>query len=373
MTRIGVDYTAAVAQSAGIGRYVRELFTAFHQLEHKHQLSFFAASAKPFRSDLLNVRRLPFHDKWLARAWHRFRLPIPVELLTGRVDLFHSPDFTLPPTLKGTLTLLTVHDLSFVQIPESADDQLREYLNRAVPHSVDRSDHILADSKSTRQDLIDLWGTLPEKVTVLYPGIDSHFQPVTDSDEQKRIRIKYKLDTHPFILSIGTLQPRKNYKMLIRAFRQLSTEFPELVLVIGGGPGWKYQDILLEPEVMGIKDKVRFIGFVADEDLPTLMSTCSIFAMPSLYEGFGLPVLEAMACGVPVITSNISSLPEVAGDAAVTVHPHDQDQLAQALYLMLSDQDRRHDAIRKGFKQASRFSWEQSARQLLSIYNTMLS
>ena len=370
---IGIDYTSAATQSAGIGRYTRELIRALFTLPSPHRYSLFYASANRVSPSAIRhlpsatrIRRLPFHDKWLVRLWHRLRIPIPVELVTGRVDLFHSPDFLLPPTLPGVPTLLTVHDLSFVRDPDSAWPSLREFLSRAVPRSVRRATHVLADSQTTQDDLIELWGTPAEKITVVYSGVDARFQPIRDRAVLDRVRAKYRLPPGPFILSVGTLQPRKNYARLIAAYAQLTTEAQ---LVIAGGKGWMFDDIFAQARRLGLKDRVHFPGFIEDEDLPALYSAASVMASVSTYEGFGLPLLEAMACGTPAIASNVSSLPEVIGDAGLQVDPRDVDAIAQALQQMLTLPDLRERSIAAGSERARSFTWDKAACQLLALYD----
>ncbi len=373
MARIGIDYTAAITQGAGIGRYVRQLTHALLALDQDHEYRLFAASQAPLPPTPFAVRRLPFHDIWLMRIWHRARLPLPAELITGRVDLFHSPDFTLPPTLPGVPTVLTVHDLSFVRDPDSADERLRAYLNRVVPRSVRRATHVLADSQATRQDLVELWDTPAEKVTVIHCGVESRFRPVTDSAELAAVRARYRLSPGPYILAVSTLQPRKNYQRLVQAFAVVAARHPDLSLVIAGGRGWKYETILAEPKRLGVEERVRFPGFVADDDLPALLSAAELFAYPSLYEGFGIPILEAMACGTPVLASNRSSLPEVTGDAGLEVDPLDTSALAIGMERLLTDQALRSDLIARGRERAARFTWAEAARRLLTVYNRLLA
>jgi glycosyltransferase involved in cell wall biosynthesis len=317
---------------------------------------------------------LPLDDIWLVRVWHRARLPLPVNWLTGPIDLFHSPDFTLPPVRRGTRTLLTVHDLSFIRDPESATPVLRHYLNAVVPRSVARADHVLADSQATRADLVELYRTPAEKISVLYSGVHESFRPVTDPATLAAVRARYGLGDAPFVLAVGTLQPRKNYVRLIQAFAAISNLQPltsNLHLVIAGGKGWRYDAIFAEVEKLGLRDRVLFPGFVADADLPALYSAARVLAYPSIYEGFGLPMLEAMACGTPVVTSTASCMPEVAGDAALLVPPTDVDALAAALDRALTDEALRADLIAKGRARARQFSWAKSAQQLLGIYHAV--
>ncbi len=376
---IGIDYTAAARQRAGIGRYTRELITALLALESAHQYVIFAATGglepgtwNPQPSPNVHLRTIPLTDEWLARLWHRLRLPIPVEVVTGPLDIFYSPDFVLPPTRRVTRTLLTVHDLSFMHYPETFVPPLRRYLERVVPRSIARADLVLADSAHTRSDIISLFGAPPDKVQVLYSGVHPRFCPEPEPGERERLRDRYNIGDQPYVLSVGTIQPRKNYVRLIQAFAHLPTctlRAANLQLLIGGGKGWLYQDIFAEAEKHG--NRVRLLGFVDDADLPALYRNAALFAFPSLYEGFGLPVLEAMACGAPVVCSNGSSLPEVAGDAALLVDPHDTDALAQAMARALEDADLRQKMIACGFAQAARFTWEQAACQLLAAFDAV--
>jgi len=305
--------------------------------------------------------------------WHRARLPYPVEAITGRVALLHATDFTLPPTLPGTRTLLTVHDLSFVRVPETASPPLKAYLDAVVPRSVRRAGHVLADSEATRDDLIALYDTPPGKITVLWSGVDARFAPVTDTTVLRAVRERYHLPDGPFLLSVGTVQPRKNYARLIEALARLRQETHDLGLVIAGGKGWLEDPIYAALDQFGLREAVVFTGFADDADLPALYSLARAVALPSLYEGFGLPVLEAMACGTPVVTSNLSSLPEVAGDAALLVNPLDVDELTDALQRLVSDEPLRAALRERGLARAATFTWERAARQLRDVYSQMLS
>lgn len=314
----------------------------------------------------------PITPEWWARLWHRARLPLPIEAIVGPVSLLHATDFVLPPTLPRTRTLLTVHDLSYVRVPQAASPRLRAYLDRVVPRSVARADHVLADSAATRDDLITLYGTPAEKITVLYSGVDPAFRRIDDPAAHEQIRARYHLPQQPFVLSVGTVQPRKNYPALVEAVARLRARGHALSVVIAGGRGWLEDPIYTAIDALGMREHVHFTGFARDEDLPALYSMAACFALPSLYEGFGLPVLEAMACGTPVVTSSISSLPEVAGDAALLVPPTDIDALALALETVLTDPERRRALQGAGLLQAARFSWDDSARQLAGIYRRLL-
>lgn len=378
--RIGFDATPAVRQGGGIGRYTRELLQALYSTDTESHYRLFFASPSPLPHPLpsplpsnFHARQLPFDDVWLARVWHRAQLPLPVELITGSIDLFHSPDFTLPPVRRGTRTLLTVHDLSFIRDPASALPVLRQYLNAVVPRSVARADHVLADSQATRADLMELYHTPSEKISVLYSGVNSVFRPITDPQRLATVRAKYQLGETPFILAVGTLQPRKNYVRLIQAFSALRPSRESVRLVIAGGRGWLYDSIFAEVERLKLQGRVVIPGFVEDADLPALYSAARVLAYPSLYEGFGLPMLEAMACGTPVVTSTASCLPEVAGGAALCVPPTDVDALTQALDQVVNDEAVRTELIGQGLARAQEFTWEKAARELVQTYRTCLS
>ena len=389
--RIGIDYTAAVRQGAGIGRYTRELVRALAELDRGHDYVLFAAMGRQrqearskrqeagskrqepdtaWRSNF-QMRSVPLSDRALAILWHRLQLPLWVEFVTGPVDIFHSPDFVLPPVRRAK-TLVTVHDLSFIRYPQCADANLRAYLNKVVPRSVHRADLVLADSQSTKDDLIELLGVEPARIEVVYPGVEQRFRPIEDQALLEGVRKLYNLPPR-FVLGLGTLQPRKNFTQLIEAFADSRFAICDLHLVIAGGKGWLYEGIFATVERLGLEDKVIFPGFVADEHLPALYNLADLFVFPSLYEGFGLPPLEAMSCGTPVITSDASSLPEVVGEAGPMVEATDVEALAKAMKQILEDSTLREGMVIKGLEQARQFTWEKAAAKLLSLYETLIN
>ncbi len=377
MTRIAIDYTPAYEQGGGIGRYVRELTAALSAVDERTAYHLFVSGASRHRlppppASNFVWKPTPIAPRWLARVWQHARLPLPIEAFTGRIDLFHATDFVLPPTLPATRTLLTVHDLSFVRVPQAASPALRAYLNRVVPRSVKIADHILADSQATKDDLLELYNTAEDKVTVLLSGVDERFQRITDAAVLQQARAKYGLTDLNYLLSVGTVQPRKNYSRVIRALAGLREAGYDLHYIIAGGKGWLEDEMHQTIAETNLTDFVHLLGFVHDSDLPALYSAARALVMPSLYEGFGLPILEAMACGTPVITSNLSSLPEVAGSAALLVNPLHTDEIGNAIRRIESDDDYRTVLIDSGYQQARKFTWEKSARQLKSIYDRLL-
>ena len=377
--RIGIDYTAAVRQCGGIGRYTRNLIRALAKLDAGNEYTLFAAGGwgegDGFGSwpATFRVRSVPISDRWLHILWQRLRLPVPIQVVTGPLDLFHSPDFVLPP-VGHTPAILTVHDLSFLRAPQFFVPGFRQYLEGAVSRAVGRARCILADSESTRRDLIELMGVVPERVSVIYPGVAPRFRPIRDAKALNRARIRYDLPEW-FVLGLGTLQPRKNFDGLIEAFGRLLTRsdvpgMENLHLVIVGGKGWMYEETFAAVERAGLGKRVHFPGFVDDSDLPALYSLAAAFAFPSWYEGFGIPVLEAMACGTPVVAADNSSLPEAMGQAGLMVDAGDADGLADVLVRLLTDESLRARLVAAGKEQAQRFTWERAAQQLFEVYRS---
>ncbi len=370
---IAIDYTAALKQGGGIGRYTRGLVTTVAGLDRANRYRLLATPDSPLEG-LAHFQKYPNFDhkiyplaeRWLTIGWHRLYLPLPVEWWAGPVDLFHSPNFILPPVRRAK-SLLTVHDLSFIRHPQGAVDKLRRWLNKVVPRSVARADHILADSHSTKADLIEIFGVEPGRITVVGAGVEDRFRPVTEEATKEAVRRRYRLPPHKFILGLGTLEPRKNFTGLIAAFNHAPVRETHH-LVIAGGKGWLYDDIFAAAAASPVSERIHLIGFVADEDLPTLYSLADLFAYPSHYEGFGIPVIEAMACGTPVVCADNSSLPEVAGSSALQVPATDTSALAEALQRLTTDAGLRQQAIAAGFTQAKTFSWPAAAARLLAVY-----
>jgi glycosyltransferase involved in cell wall biosynthesis len=263
--------------------------------------------------------------------------------------------------------VVTVHDLGYLHYPEAHRLLDRFYLDLSTRYNARAATHLIADSAATKRDLIERYGIGPSKITVVYPGYDvAIFQPVKDEGIIEAVKARYDI-IGDYILFVGTLQPRKNLTRLIEAFSNIRYPISNIQLVIAGKKGWLYEQIFRQVKELGLEGEVVFTGYVPAGDLPALLSGARLFVFPSLYEGFGLPVLEAMSCGTPVVCSNASSLPEVAGDAAVLVDPLDVEDLAMAMERVLSDEELRAELIERGFEQARKFSWERCARETLDV------
>ena len=372
---IGIDYTAALKQSGGIGRYARGLITTLAQLKSPNNYTLLATPDAPvdglqfFQSyPNFSTKTYPLSERWLTIGWHRLYLPVPVEWFAGDMDLFHSPNFILPPVRRAK-TLLTVHDLSFIRHPQGAVESLRKWLMQVVPRSLARADHILAGSYSTKDDLIEIYNISPDDVTVVGAGVENRFHPITDSIQLETVRKKYNLPER-FILGLGTLEPRKNFTGLIEAFSQSPVNKTHHLIIVGG-KGWLYNDIFATAENSPVADRIHFTGFAADDDLPALYNLADVFAYPSHYEGFGIPIIEAMACGTPVVCANNSCLPEVAGESALQITAADTPALAQSLNDLVVDLLLREKSIAKGFVQAKKFNWPSAAQRLHEVYTRM--
>ena len=315
-------------------------------------------------------------DDWLEPGWQRivdWSTRRSLDRTLAGVDVFHCSDVMLhkPP---GVRTVVTVYDLTTLLFPELHVRGTVEQQEKKMRFVREQADAVIAISESTRRDLIDHLGVPPHRVHVVRGAASEHFCPIEDARAIAAVARRYGLKPNSYVLSVGTLEPRKNQARLVEAFHLLNRKGAArgLKLVLAGGKGWLYDDLLQRVEELGLTEDVILTGVVPDGDLPALMNGALLFVYPSLYEGFGLPVLEAMASGVPVITSNVSSLPEVAGDAAVLVDPYDVEGLAEAMQTLIESAEARAALRSKGLAQAARFSWERAAREVLAVYEWSL-
>lgn len=383
--RIGIDYTAAAWQGAGIGRYTRELVRATVALDTRRSYRlFYAAGGLPLGSTYVQELRqlcaehphvralpIPLSPKTLTRLWQRLRLPLPVELFTGRLDILHAPDYALPPT--RARTLVTVHDLAFLIDPTWFVPAFPPYMNQAVPRALRRADLVLADSYATRDDLVRLLHADPAKISVIHLGVDPRFRPLPPS-EIEPVRQRLGLPDH-FALFVSTLEPRKNVVRLLEAFALLPGLMSnvDLHLVIAGRKGWRYEPIFEAVERLRLGQRVHFMNFLDDKDLPAMYNLAEVFVYTPLYEGFGLPDLEALACGTPVVTSAVASLPEVVGDTAVLVDPNDSASIARGIARVINDNRLAQRLRAAGPERARPFTWERAGREVLACYDRLSS
>jgi glycosyltransferase involved in cell wall biosynthesis len=299
-------------------------------------------------------------------VWAAHALNLGMDRMLPRVDVFHATEHLLP-RLKNAKTVFTLHDLIFQFFPEYHLPLNRWFLVNAMPHFLRHADAIIAVSECTKRDAIKFYPILQEKITVVYEGVNPALKPETDATVIARAREHYA-HNQPFLFFVSTIEPRKNIIALVDALRVLRARGFSQRLLIAGRPGWLYQATIDHLKETGMQDTVDFLDYVPDKDLPALFAACDAFVFPSLYEGFGLPPLEAMACGAPVIASNTSSLPEILGDAAVLVNPRDIGEIADAIERVISDAGLREALRAKGIAQAAKYSWERAARETLQVY-----
>jgi glycosyltransferase involved in cell wall biosynthesis len=359
---IGIDASRAVAECpTGTEVYSQRLIQTLLQIESPHRFRLYLRSQPP--ADTLSggeLRVIPF-----PRLWTHLRLSW--EMTCRPPDVLFVPAHVLPP-IHPRASLVTVHDLGYLYFPKAHPWRQRLYLDLSTRWNARAATHVLADSEATKADLVARYGTPAEKITVAYPGRDEALAPVLDPAEIEALKSYYGI-AGDYFLYLGTLQPRKNLARLITAFAALKREDPQTntILILAGKRGWLYDDLFAQVRHLGLERHVRFPGYIPDEHKATLLSGALAFVFTSLYEGFGLPVLEAQACGCPVVTSTTSSLPEAAGDAAIIVAPDDTAAITTAMQRIMANPDLRKDLIGRGFANVRRFSWTTCAQSVLGV------
>lgn len=354
-------------RSAGINWYLYHLLRYLPEVRSQIRYTVFLGDRRYMAVPgiQLRVSSLPTRHSLVRVVWEQGVQPLAIRRLG--LDLLHAPAF-VGPLLSSCPVVLTIHDLSFLFFPQGFRPLNRWYLLLFTRLSVRRARRIIAVSESTRQDLIRCYGLPMAQIDVVYNGVDPSFHPWPEA-KVTTFRIERGLPEQ-FLLFVGTLEPRKNVVRLVEAYARLSKPRPPLFLV--GGKGWLYREIFARIESLGLQNEVQCVGYVPAEDLPGWYNAAELFVYPSLYEGFGLPVLEAMACGTPVVASRSSSLPEVVGQAGMLVDPTDVEALRAALESVLQDPSLRETMRAKGLTQAQGFSWRETARGTAETYQRAL-
>ena len=371
---IYVDISAAVHSKAGLGRYSERLAGALLARDPERYALFYNRGGEGRYPDTLPENVYLREVRWGYKPWRMAVLlghigRLPFNRLVPDAELFHSTEHLLLP-LRGVPTVLTVHDLIFKLFPEYHKRLNYWYLNRAMPLYVERASAIIAVSEATKRDLVKFYHVDPAKVTVVYEAAATHFKPPSPAGID-HVRRTYDLPGR-FLLHLSTIEPRKNLMRLLDAFRLLRTSFPDLHLLLAGGRGWLYDDFFARVETEGWRGVVRPLGWVPDADLPAIIGAAALAVQPSLYEGFGLPILEHMACGQVVAASDSSSHPEVGGEAAAYFDPMNVDDMAAVISRLLTDEDEYRRRQMAGREQAARFSGERAARETAAVYQSLL-
>jgi glycosyltransferase involved in cell wall biosynthesis len=368
--RIAID--ARKLRDFGIGTYVRNVLRHLSRLDSETEYVLLcqsedcAALAELGGNFRVIVERSPSYSV-------REQFGVPLSLRREKVDLFHSPHYVLPP-LAPCRSIVTVHDCIHLMFPQYLPSRLAYAYARTFLWTATRqAERVLTVSEASRRDLLRLLGVRPEKISVIPNAIDERFWEPPPDEEVVRVRERFQLND-PFVLYTGNIKPHKNVERLIDAFYRLRRGGPDnLRLLIIGDEISKYPTLRRAVHRYMLHKHVRFLGFVPDRTLAVLYRLAAVFAFPSLYEGFGLPPLEAMASGTPVVTSNVSALPEGVGDAAVLIDPYDPDAIAAGLRRVLEDEDLRADLRARGYRRAREFSWERSVARIREIYGEVVA
>jgi glycosyltransferase involved in cell wall biosynthesis len=366
--RIAIDAHSVGAKLGGNESYAVNLIEALAQIDSVNEYTIYITTEEA---------RQRFHQRWpnfkvRATLPHtpliRIPLTLSAELRKNPVDVLHV-QFTAPPFCPCPV-VVSIHDLSFEHLPQTFNRRSRTQLRLTVRHSAKRAARILSLSEYTRRDIIETYGIRAERIHAIPLAAPSHFAPIDDNRELQRVRHNYGIDSD-YILSVGSIQPRKNLARLVKAYASLRgdnsiAKLPKLVLV--GKCAWLYDETLRVLDETGAKEAVVLTGYVPDADLPALYSGALCFVYPSYFEGFGLPPLEAMKCGAPAIVGNRTSLPEVVGDAALTVDPFDVEAIASGIRQLINDPGLRKQLSSKGLARANEFDWRETARRTLAVY-----
>lgn len=364
MMRIGIDARLNYYREGGIAAYTRHVIAALAALD----------TATDYRL-LQNFRhRTPltpapnFHRVATFTPSHNRleRWALSAELLPLRLDVLHSPDF-IPPLRGARHHVITVHDLNFLHYPQFLTPASRRYYNDQIQRAVTQADHILACSEATRTDLIEMLDTNPAKITVHMEGVDSAFHPLPDTEIEGMCQ---QLDLpRGYILFVGTFEPRKNITGLLEAYHRLRKNLPDAPpLVLAGRRGWLFEEVFARIDTLGLRDHILWRENIPQDAMAALYNAAAVHVMPSFYEGFGLPALEAMASGTPTVVANRSSLPEVVGDAGLQVNPEDPDNIASELQRVLTNAALAADLRARGLERASHFTWKRTAETVLQVY-----
>lgn len=372
--KIGIDIRplSIFDSKAGLYQYTYNLVSSLLAIDSHNDYSLLSSyyHGRGFRGD----------GRIESKFVHRFpgrltnlileRCNIPIELMMGKLDIFHGPCFFIPNHFRCK-SIVTIHDMMTFRYPEFLERKESVFYTNRIYVSVKRADAIITVSNFTKEEIVELLNIPEERIRVIYNGIASTFYPIKEKEKIEQIKAKYGVKG-PYLLFVGNIEPKKNIEKLIHACIELrNSSIYKYPLLVVGKKSWYFKTVWEVVQQLHAEDYSIFTDVVADDDLPYLYSGAELFILPSLFEGFGIPIIEAMACGIPVVASNRTSIPEITGDAAILIDPLNVDEMAGAMYNVLSTPLLRRQLVEKGIERAKKFSWEKTARETLKLYQEL--
>ncbi|HNT86789.1 MAG TPA: glycosyltransferase family 1 protein [Candidatus Hydrogenedentes bacterium] len=372
--RVGMDLTPLTGDRTGVGHFTAYLLRALLPMLGEDRLAGLATGLRALRAvadvAACPVRRLPVPTRVLYQLWNVAGLP-RVDTVLGGVDVFHATNYFLPPTRRAR-RVLTIYDLAFLRAPQWCSPKIVGPFARHVPRFAREADAVLTCSEASKRDIVELLGVPEAKVTVTYGAVDEAFAAPPREEAARRVREEFGV-SGPFVLFVGAIEPRKNVTGLLEAFARVRNDLPHRLVLLGRA-GWQPEPVPAIAGRLGIADRVTWLGYVPSHAaLPAFYAAADAFVLPSFHEGFGLPVIEAMACGCPVITTRRAALPEAGGDAARYADPESPESIAATISEVLGDAALRDRMRALGREQAKRFSWRETARRTLEVYRRVAS
>jgi len=366
---IGLDARLIYYRKGGIARYTIRLARGLARVDSEN--TYWLLQHRRHQEPIVQAANFRRVSMWTPTHHRLEQLMLWLELRKLHLDVLHSPDFIPPLHDVGARRVITVHDLAFLRYPYLLTRAAARYYGQ-IDRAVRVADHIIAVSQSTKQDLINLLGVAESRITVIYEAADEVFRPLPREEAAAEVKRRYNIPPE-YILFVGTIEPRKNLNTLILAYHALLNEHHlDPPLVFAGEHGWLAEEVYSLVEELDLQDQVFFLGRVSTAELVYLYNAARLYAHPALYEGFGLPPLEAMACGTPAVVSNVSSLPEVVGNAALLVEPTNVEAWTVALHRLLTDNALWEELRQEGLERAKLFSWERTARETLAVYRQVV-
>jgi len=382
--KIGIDANWAIFDQSGIGKYTENLIKALLDVDTENQYVLFFDYFRDRDHRRQMIQKLIAKAKAPVKVVTNHNLSILKEFLLQfprfskyfyrePVDVMHFPFFSGVPAKVEVPAVVTIHDLTFLYYPEHRGAKTSNFYLKRTKLAIQTAQKIIAVSEATRQDLIKELGVLPEQIKTVPEGVTANFSPIIEERRLKAFLKQYRLEPQKYILSVGTLEPRKNLVRLVKAYSMLPNQIrANYKLVLIGSPGWRNSALSQTINDLNLKANVIMPGYFGHEDLPYFYNGAKVFVYPSLYEGFGLPPLEAMACSTPVVASNISSLPEVMGHAGLLINPLKEEEIAAAIKRILTNDRLAGLLAVKGLKQAKKFSWDKTAKETIKVYKEIL-